>query len=207
MTTILRLDDDLAPLAESFAGGLPTVIPTDTVYGLATGAHRPDGCERLLRLKGRDLTQPTAILCGSVESLLTTVLPELAGEAGERARRLLPGPVTLVVANPARRFAWLCGPTPDRLGVRVPDLPPGLAAAIDHVGAVAATSANPTGRPAPVSLQDVDRDLLARVELAVDGGPLAGTASTVVDLTGPQPLVLRPGPLSEADIRGRLGEA
>jgi L-threonylcarbamoyladenylate synthase len=204
VTTTLTLDDDLAPLVDAFRRGRPTVLPTDTVYGLATAAHLPDACERLLRLKGRDLAQPTAVLCGSVETLFTTVLPELFGRAGVRARRLLPGPVTLVVPNPSRRFRWLCGPTPDRLGVRVPDLDPRLAAAIDRVGAVAATSANPTGGEAPVRLSDVDPALLARVDVALDGGELAGTASTFVDLTGREPVVLRAGPLSEEEVRRRL---
>ena len=129
-----------------------------------------------------------------MDSIFTTVLPELAGRAGVRARRLLPGPVTLIVPNPARRFRWLAGPTPERIGLRVPDLDPRLAAAIDRVGAIAATSANPTGHPAPRRLADVDPALLDRVAVALDGGEVGGLASTVIDLTGTDPVILREGP-------------
>jgi L-threonylcarbamoyladenylate synthase len=204
VTTTLTLDDDLAPLVDAFERGLPTVVPTDTVYGLATGAHVPEACERLLRIKGRGTTQPAAVVAGTVDALFATVLPELSGRDGARARRLLPGPVTVIVRNPSHRFAWLCGPTPDRLGVRVPDLDPRLSQAIDRAGAVVATSANPTGKPAPTRFQDVDPSLLARVALAIDGGALRGQASTVIDLTGPEPVILREGPLSAEELRRRL---
>jgi L-threonylcarbamoyladenylate synthase len=204
VTEVLAQGDDLGPLVEAFTSGRPTVVPTDTVYGLATGAHLPDGYERLLRLKGRDASKPTAVVCGAVDTVFTTVLPELFGRAGVRARRLLPGPVTLIVPNPARRFRWLCGTTPDRIGLRVPELDPRLAAAIDRVGAVAATSANLAGEPPPRRLQDVDASLLERCAIALDGGELAGIPSTVVDITGPEPVILREGALGADEIRRRL---
>lgn len=204
MTRTLSLDDELTPLVDAFRDGRPTIIPTDTVYGIATGAHVPEGCERLSRLKGRDPAQPMALVCGSVDAILTTVLPELLGPAGERARRLLPGPVTLIVPNPARRYRWLAGPTPDRIGLRVPDLDPRLAAAIDHVGAIAATSANPTGHPPPQRLGEVDAALLDRVAIALDGGEVGGLASTVIDLTGPEPVILREGPMTADEVQRRL---
>jgi L-threonylcarbamoyladenylate synthase len=181
-------------------------VPTDTVYGLVCAAHLPDACARLMALKGRDLSRPAAVLCANVDTLFTTALPELFGRTGVRARRLLPGPVTLVVPNPAGRFRWLCGGRPDRLGVRVPVLDPRLAAALDRVGVVLATSANPTGGTDPVRLAEVDAGLLEAVPVAVDGGPTpGGRASTVVDLTGPEPAILREGPVSEEQVLARLG--
>src|SRR3954469_6893956 len=121
MTTRIDLRDphaDLEPLVEALLAGRTVVIPTDTVYGVACAAHLPDACERTLRLKGRDLGQPSAILAASLDTVFSTVLPELLGRAGVRARRLLPGPVTIVVPNPSRRFRWLCGPDPSRIGLR-----------------------------------------------------------------------------------------
>jgi L-threonylcarbamoyladenylate synthase len=205
MPELLRADGDLTPLVDALVGGLPVIIPTDTVYGLACAAHLPTACGTLMALKGRDLSRPVAVLCASVESLFETAVPELLGRVALQARRLLPGPVTLVVPNPSGRFRWVCGDRPDRLGVRVPVLPPGLAAAVERVGVLLATSANLTGQPAPTSLAEVDRTLLARCAVAVDGGRTAGGApSTVVDLTGAEVVVLREGALPDAVVRERL---
>lgn len=205
MTTILTLDDDLSPLVAALLAGRPTVIPTDTVYGLACAAHLPAACDRMLALKGRGADRPASLLCPSVETLFTTALPELFGRAGVRARRLLPGPVTLVVPNPSGRFRWICGGRPDRVGVRVPELPAQLAAALERVGTLVATSANPTGGADPTRLEDVDPNLLDRVAVAVDAGPTpGGRPSTVVDITGPEPAILREGGLDADEIRRRL---
>jgi L-threonylcarbamoyladenylate synthase len=201
---MLRLtpEDDLEPLVEALAGGRAALIPTDTVYGLACAAHLPDACERMLGLKHRDLSRPTSIVAASLEAVLGRLLPELSGRAAEQARRLLPGPVTLVVPNPGGRFRWLCGPDPSRIGLRVPVLHPSLAAAIDRVGAVAATSANLSGAADPGSLDEVPGELSSRVAVAFDTGPTpGGVPSTVIDLTGPVPVVLREGALSEAAVR------
>ena len=167
---------DLEPLVAALLGGRSVAIPTDTVYGLACAAHLPDACERTLRLKGRDLGQPTAIVCASLDTVFSTALPELLGRAGVLARRLLPGSVTVIVPNPNRRFRWLCGADPAAIGVRVPVLDAKLARAIDRVGAVMATSANLHGAPDPASLEDVPAALLERCEVVVDGGRLRGSA-------------------------------
>jgi L-threonylcarbamoyladenylate synthase len=195
---------DLEPLVSALRAGQLAIVPTDTVYGLAAAAHLPEACAQVAHLKGRDPRQPTALICGSVETLLATVLPELHGRAGQRASRLLPGPTTVIVPNPGRRFRWVCGPAPDRLGVRVPDLEPRLAAAIDRVGAVVATSANLHGGADPSTLDEVPDELLSSVAVVVDAGPLPGTPSTVIDLTGRQPAILREGALSAAEVRDRL---
>jgi L-threonylcarbamoyladenylate synthase len=201
----LTLEDDLDPFVAALAAGRAAVIPTDTVYGLACAAHLPDACERTLRIKGRDLSKPTSIVAASLETVFTTVLPELLGRAGVQARRLLPGPVTVVVPNPGRRFRWLCGPDPSRIGLRVPVLAPSIAAAIDRIGAIAATSANMVGQPDPSSYDEVSEAILSKVAVAIDGGPTPrGRSSTVVDLTGRDPVVLREGAVSEAEIRALL---
>jgi L-threonylcarbamoyladenylate synthase len=201
--TPLRLspEDDLGPLVEALRAGASVVLPTDTVYGLACAAHLEAACERTLALKGRDLSKPTSILGASLSVVFTRVLGDLGGRAVEHARRLLPGPVTVIVPNPAGLFPWLCGDDPSRIGVRIPVLLPGVADAIDGVGVIAATSANLAGQPDPVTLQEVPDAILSRVSVAVDAGPApAGKPSTVVDLTGPEPVILREGALSERDV-------
>jgi L-threonylcarbamoyladenylate synthase len=200
----LRAGDDLAPLAVALLAGGLAAIPTDTVYGLACAAHDERACARLLRAKGRDPAKPSALLAGTVASLLADVLPELAGAGAERVRRLLPGPLTLVVPNPGQRYPWLCGDDPDRIGVRVPALAPDLAAAIAQVPAVLATSLNEAGEPPATSLH-VPPALAAHVAVALDAGPApGGMPSTVVDLTGAEPVVLRAGPASLDEIRALL---
>jgi tRNA threonylcarbamoyl adenosine modification protein (Sua5/YciO/YrdC/YwlC family) len=205
--TPLRLvpEDDLGPLVEALRAGASVVLPTDTVYGLACAAQLRDACERTLALKGRDLSKPTSILGASLSVVFTRVLGDPGGRAVEQARRLLPGPVTVIVPNPAGLFPWLCGDDPSRIGVRIPVLLPGVADAIDGVGVIAATSANLAGQPDPVTLQEVPDAILSRVSVAVDAGPApAGTPSTVVDLTGPEPVILREGALSERDVHEML---
>jgi L-threonylcarbamoyladenylate synthase len=176
------------PVVEALKAGRAAIVPTDTVYGLVALARDGGAVRRLYELKGRPASQPSALMAASLEQLLAAV-PELDGRL---AAALLPGAYTLILANPARRFPWLCGVTPEKIGVRVPDLAPATAALLERVGAVASTSANLAGGPEPRRLADVPAELLA-VCAAVDGGLLPGTPSTVIDFTEPEPVVLREG--------------
>jgi L-threonylcarbamoyladenylate synthase len=177
--------------------GRPVILPTDTVYGLCTTPYSAAPVERLYRLKGRPEGQPTAILAGDVDMLFECV-PELRGRAGRVVRALLPGPYTLVLPNPARRFRWLTGERPETIGVRVPALVGGAAAVLERVAAVVATSANLAGGPEPRRLDDVPGEL-RKAAAEIDGGELPGTPSTVIDFTGPEPRVVREGAGSVAD--------
>jgi L-threonylcarbamoyladenylate synthase len=178
--------------------GDPVLLPVDTVYGLCA---TPDeaGARRVYELKGRAARQPTALLAASVDALLELV-PELPGELAA----LLPGPYTLVLPNPRRRYRWLAGETPEKIGVRVPLLPEETFAAVSAVGAVLATSANDPGGPNPVTLEDVPRRIRDGCGAELDLGPLPGTPSTVVDLTGEEPVVLREGAVSSAEALSRI---
>jgi len=198
-------DDDLGPLADAIARGASVIVPTDTVYGLACAASLPQACAATLALKGaRPAAQPSAILCASIKAL-EAALPELDGRAAAQARSLLPGRVTLVVPNPRRRFRWLCGDEPAALGVRVPALEPRLAAALEPLGPLLATSANSHGGPDPLALDEVPAAMLAQVAVTVDAGrSAAGAPSTVVDLCGSQPRVLRDGALPRGEVLARL---
>ncbi|HWG55967.1 MAG TPA: L-threonylcarbamoyladenylate synthase [Gaiellaceae bacterium] len=187
--------------------GKLAVVPTDTVYGLAANPYLEAPVRRLYRAKSRDESQPTALVASDLTMLFECV-PELRGRAGVIARALLPGPYTLVLPNPARRYRWLTGSTPDAIGVRVPDVTGPAWEVLDRVGAYAASSANARGGPDPRSLADVPEEIRAAAEALVDAGELPGTASTVLDFTGPEPRVIREGAAPSAEalerVRGAL---
>jgi L-threonylcarbamoyladenylate synthase len=183
--------------------GEAVVLPTDTVYGLCVDAYREAPARRLYRLKQRPDGMPVALLAGELDVILDAV-PELRGRAAVLARALLPGPYTLVLANPARRFRWLCGSTPGAIGVRVPELPPAARAVVERVGVVAATSANLHGERDPARVDDISEDILGGVAAVVDAGELPGAPSTVVDLTRPDPKILREGAVSAEELLRKI---
>jgi L-threonylcarbamoyladenylate synthase len=183
--------------------GKPVILPTDTVYGLCAEAYRAAPVRRLYTLKQRPETIPTALLAADLEAVLDAV-PELRGRAAVMARALLPGPYTLVLPNPARRFRWLGGTRPDTIGIRVPELPAECRAVLDRVGVVAATSANVHGGPDAARVDDVPEEIRAAVAAIVDIGTLPGTPSTVIDLTGREPQVLREGAVAAEEARARI---
>ena len=183
------------------AGGI-AIFPADTLYGLACDPSDPAAIGRIHALKGRDEGKPSAVMFFSA-----LAMRELLSTVGARTREalgaLLPGPVTAVVANPARLYPLACRADPERLGVRLIEGP--LAGASR---AVFQTSANRSGNPAPDRYEEIDSALIEGVELAVDGGELTGAPSTVVDLTlieqGDEWSILREGALPEAAISGLL---
>jgi L-threonylcarbamoyladenylate synthase len=177
-------------------GGL-AIVPTDTVYGIGCAADVPEACARLYAAKSRPPDQATALVLGSV-AMLENTLADLPARAAELCRRVLPGPVTLIVPNPGRRLPHLCGATPERIGVRVPVLAADVAGLADAVGGLALTSANLRGEPAPARLADVAAELRGVCAFAIDGGELTGTASSVVDVTGPEPVLIRAGAGAES---------
>jgi L-threonylcarbamoyladenylate synthase len=195
-----RIVDDAV---EGIRAGRAVVLPTDTVYGLCATPHEAEPVEAMYRLKGRDVAQPTALIAASVEVLLDCV-PELRGRA--EVRVFLPGPFTLILPNPARRFPWLTGTSPETIGVRVPELKRSARAVLDRVGALAATSANRPGAPDPRRLDEVPEEIRAACAAVIDGGQLPGIPSTVVDLTGPEPHVVREGAVPAAEALERLGD-
>jgi len=183
--------------------GKPVILPTDTVYGLVAAPFRDEPVRRLYELKGRDPSQPIALMVPEVYMLFELV-PELRGRAGEIAEALLPGPYTLIFANPARRFRWLTGSRQDTIGVRVPELPEPSAQILRTVGAFAATSANAAGGAEPGRLEDVPEELRNQAAVVIDGGDLPGVPSTVIDFTGKEPRVLREGAVGATEITAHL---
>jgi len=192
---------DLAVAA--LRAGEPAILPTDTVYGLCVTSADAAAYGRMARLKGREPAKPTALLAADLDTLLGCV-PELRGRAGTIARALLPGPYTLILPNPARRFLWLAGANPFAIGVRVPELPKETAQVLAAVGAVAATSANAAGGPDPRRVDDIPREIRESVGAVVDAGELPGTPSTVLDFTQAEPRVVREGAASSAEALARV---
>jgi L-threonylcarbamoyladenylate synthase len=186
--------------------GQPVILPTDTVYGLCASPFREADVRRLFRLKGRPDSKPTALMCSDVAMLFECV-PTLRGRAGRIASVLLPGPYTLVFANPDRFYHWLTGSRPDTIGVRVPELQGGARDVLEQVGAVAATSANAAGGPDPRVLDDVPEEMRAGCGAILDGGELPGKPSTVLDFSGREPQVLREGAASSARALERVRAA
>jgi L-threonylcarbamoyladenylate synthase len=180
------------------AGGV-AVLPTDTVYGLACRPDLEEAVRTLSALKGRSAEQPIALVAASAEAL-AELLPEADG------RRVPHGPFTVVLPNPMRRMPWLAGSRPDTVGVRIPDVTGVAADLLGRVRVVAATSANLHGGADPCRLADVPDELLGAAAAVLDGGELPGTPSTVVDLTGPEPRVLREGAVPAAEALARLRE-
>jgi L-threonylcarbamoyladenylate synthase len=183
-------------------GGV-AVFPADTVYGLACDVHNRVAVQRLYELKRRPLDKPSAVMFFDRDVALDA-LPEL----GERTRaalgRLLPGPVTLLLPNPERRFPLACGEDQSTFGLRVPVVP--LLAGV--AWPVLQSSANLAGAPDARVLSDVPEALRSGADLVIDGGELPGTPSTVIDLraletTGAWDIV-RQGAMSRADVAAAL---
>jgi L-threonylcarbamoyladenylate synthase len=167
------------------SGGV-ALFPADGLYGLACDPLSRAAVERVQALKDRDERKPSAVMYFS-----PLAMRELVETLGPRTREavaaLLPGPVTLVVDNRQRRYPLACREDPERLGIRLIEGP--LAGAMTPV---MQTSANRSGAPPPHRFEDVDPEIVAAVDLAIDGGELTGQPSTVVDL-------------AELDLSGRWG--
>lgn len=189
----------VADTAAAVTRGELVVIPTDTVYGLACRPDDEAAVRALSRLKRRSPDQPIALVAASVRALRALV-PEIS------ERGVLRGPFTTVLPNPEGRLPWLSGARPETVGVRVPDVSGLAAELLELIGAVAATSANLHGGPDPRRVEDVPPEILEAVAAVLDVGELPGTPSTVLDLTGPVPRVLREGAVAGAEALSRIAK-
>jgi L-threonylcarbamoyladenylate synthase len=208
VTEVVSIERDGAAAARSalercVAAGGVAVFPADGLYGIACDPLDARAIARIHEIKGRDDGKPSAVLYFS-----PLAMRELVESLGPRTREavgaLLPGPATLVVANPDRRYPLACREDPERLGVRLIGGP--LAGAMCPLFQ---TSANRSGEPATSAFADVPAGIRADVDLAIDGGELTGLPSTVVDLTGfgetGEWTVLREGGMALGDLAARLG--
>jgi L-threonylcarbamoyladenylate synthase len=194
---------DARRMERCLAGGGVTVFPTDTVYGVCCDAEDEQAARRLYALKGRPAARPAAVMFFALEPVFE-MLSDLHDAERAALRALLPGAVTLLLPNRSTRFAPACRTDPATLGLRVPLLPAGLSALCSLPRPVMQTSANLSGEPDARTLAEVPKSMLDGVDVALDGGELAGTPSTVIDLRdyaeGARWHVLREGALSSEAV-------
>ena len=181
------------------SGGL-VAFPTDTVYGLAAHLRRPAAIARIFAVKGRPAQKAIPVLIGAPEQF--PLVAAAVGQAVERlAQAFWPGPLTMVLPRRPELPSEL-GEQPT-VGVRMPDHPVALAL-LRAAGPLAVTSANRSGEPECRQAEEVERALGGQIELILDGGRTpGGVPSTVVDCTGEQPRLLRPGPIALEEVLAR----
>jgi L-threonylcarbamoyladenylate synthase len=196
-------DEALKAAALAIGKGKLVLLPTDTVYGVAADAFEPAAVRRLLYAKGRDRQMPPPVLINDATTVdaLTTDLP---GYARALIDRFWPGPLT-IVARQQGSLKWDLGEAKGTVAVRVPDHD--LARELlDRTGPLAVSSANLTGQ-APTTTAEDAQDMIGEATIVLDGGPTPGPlASTIVDVTGARPRLLRAGVLSRVDLDQALTE-
>ena len=183
-------------------GGL-VAFPTETVYGLGADASSGDAVARLYRVKGRPAGHPVIVHCASADEAF-----RWAREVPDSARRLAaefwPGPLTLILKRSGKAQDFVTGGQ-DTVGLRVPSHPAARALLEAFKGAIAAPSANRFGRVSPTTAAHVRDDLGGDVDLVLEGGASdVGIESTIVDLSGGAPVLLRPGRISKAALESVL---
>lgn len=193
----------IASAISALKGGRLVVLPTDTVYGLGADAFDGAAVAALLAAKGRGRDMPVPVLVGSWHTIdgLVYSVPEAARQL---IRAFWPGALSLVVQQ-APSLQWDLGDAQGTVMLRMP-LHPVAIELLREVGPMAVSSANISGRPAAVTAADAREQLGDLVEVYLEAGPSAqGAASTIVDLTGAQPRVLREGPVTAVAIADVLG--
>jgi L-threonylcarbamoyladenylate synthase len=189
-------------LERCIAGGGVAVFPADGLYGLACDPLDANAISKIHRLKGRDDGKPSAVLYFSPLAI-RELLAGLGPKTKAVASALLPGPVTLVVDNPQRRYPLACRQDAERLGIRLIGGP--LAGTMCPIFQ---TSANRSGEPAPARFEDVPQSILEGADLAIDGGELPGLPSTVIDVGAIDAdgswRILRDGAMSPGDVTSAL---
>lgn len=197
MTRPLTLPADAPTAIEqataTLKNGGTVVFPTDTVYGLGADAFSEGAILKLFEIKARQPNQAIAVLIGD-PTQLEQLTENISPAAMQLVRRYWPGALTVVVPRRAN-VPEILSPTPT-LGVRMPDHPVALAL-LRTTGPLAVTSANLSGRENTTTAQEVLAQLDGRFDLLLDGGTTpGGVPSTVVDMTGQHPKILRQGPVA-----------
>lgn len=199
-----EIEDKISAAAKILREGGLVGIPTETVYGLGADATNPDAVRRVFEVKGRPQDNPL-ILHVTGAQWLPRYCADIPPVAYMLARKFWPGPLTMVLKRqptvPDETTAGL-----DTVAVRCPNHLVTLAIIREAGIAIAAPSANISGRPSCTTAQDVLEDVGGRVDMVIDGGPCAvGVESTVLDLTCEPPRLLRPGGLPMEDIEQLIG--
>ncbi|WP_324716213.1 L-threonylcarbamoyladenylate synthase [Carboxydochorda subterranea] len=209
-TRLVRVDPEhpdpavLREAGETIRRGGLVAFPTETVYGLGADALSDRAVRRIFEAKGRPSDNPLIVHVASVEGAMSVAHPDPRGRWHALASRFWPGPLTLVL--PRRdNVSKLVTAGLDTVAVRMPRHPVALGLIKAAGVPIAAPSANRSGRPSPVEASHVMDDLDGRVEWVLDGGPTGvGVESTVLDLSGDPPVVLRPGGIGVEALREAL---
>ncbi|WP_123101784.1 L-threonylcarbamoyladenylate synthase [Acidithiobacillus sulfuriphilus] len=191
--------------AAALHGGGLVAFPTETVYGLGADAENPAAVARIFAAKGRPADHPLIVHIANPDQL-THWAKDIPPAAWLLARRCWPGPLTLILRRACRVPDIVTGGQ-DTVGLRVPDHPLALALIEASGGGIAAPSANRFGRVSPTTAAHVREELGAAMDFILDGGPCrVGIESTILDLSGHQPRLLRPGAITIAGIEAVLGQ-
>jgi len=185
------------------SGGL-VAFPTETVYGLGGDALNPQASGKIYAAKGRPSDNPLIVHIARFEAL-NKIAADIPAQARKLAEKFWPGPLTMVLSKTdAVPYATTGGL--DTVAVRMPDHAAALEFIDKSTGYIAAPSANISGRPSPTTAQHVLSDMDGRIEMILDGGPVGiGVESTIVDLTGEVPVLLRPGYINLDMLREVVG--
>ncbi|MCD9154931.1 L-threonylcarbamoyladenylate synthase [Aeromicrobium duanguangcaii] len=194
-----ELDAGVTAAVAALRDGELVVLPTDTVYGIAADAFDATAVARLLRAKGRGRDMPPPVLIAEPATLDALVAERPPLWLQTMLDDLWPGPLTVVFrAQPS--LTWDLGETHGTVAVRVPD-DDRTRAVLRQAGPSAVSSANLSGQPAATSVDEAEAMLGESVRVYLDGGPTAGaTPSTILDVTGPVPRVLRQGAVDLATL-------
>lgn len=193
----------IAAAIDAVRGGRLVVLPTDTVYGIGADAFNAAGVTALLAAKRRGRDMPVGVLVGSWNAIdgLALIVPDIAREL---IRAFWPGALSLIVTQ-APSLQWDLGEARGTVMVRMP-LHPVALEVLKAVGPMAVSSANVSGSAPAVDAAEAQHQLGDSVEVYLDAGPAErGEASTIVDLTGPEPRIVRSGPVSAEQIGAVLG--
>ena len=186
-----ELDRGILAAQAALEGGKLVVIPTDTVYGLAADAFSPAAVRNLLDAKGRGRDMPPPVLVGA-PTMLDALAVDIPAWLRSTVANLWPGPLT-VICHQQPSLTWDLGETHNTVAVRMPADKRALAL-LKQTGPLAVSSANATGRPAAQTVEEAEEMLGGRVAVYLDGGPSpSGVPSTILDVTGTTPRILRQG--------------
>ena len=193
------LEEGLEAAVGEVRGKRLVVLPTDTVYGVAADAFEGSAVRRLLRAKGRGRDMPPPVLIAEA-GILDSLASGLPAYAREMVEALWPGPLTLICTQQPS-LSWDLGDNRGTVAVRVPAHPVAIAL-LERTGPLAVSSANRTGLPAAHTVDEAEEMFGDKVRVYLDDGPRStAVASTILDITGPRPRVLRHGGVTLAQLR------
>lgn len=194
---------EIREAANLLAAGKVVAFPTETVYGLGADASNPEAVRRIFEIKGRPADHPVIVHLSHPDQLSEWAV-DIPDEAYQLAERFWPGPLTIILKRNKRVPNEVTGGQ-DTVGLRIPAHPVALALLRKFGGGISAPSANRFGRISPTNAQHVLEDLGEELEMIVDAGPcLIGLESAIVNLSGPEPMLLRPGSLTVKELEAAL---